>query len=209
MINRKKLPNKFILIEGIDGGGKTTFVEYLEKEIKRKYKLSNNRSLSIFGQPSYRLEKNNRLFNMIEHGHLYGNLKKDIIIFKRNRMRYERYINKNLNGVKVCVRGVLTDIGTIYAKYGILPNSNIGQKIKIDLLILIDTPIKKALDRIKERNFIQWRERYLYLSKFKKLYSNTNYINKLLKPRKIITIKNNRDINHLKNQVQKIVRSYI
>ncbi len=28
------LPNKFILIEGIDGGGKTQFGNFLEKEIK-------------------------------------------------------------------------------------------------------------------------------------------------------------------------------
>lgn len=206
---KKRLPNKFILIEGIDGGGKTTFTEYLEKEIKRKYRLSKNKSLSIFGQPSYRLEKNNRLFNMIEYGNLHGNIKKDIGVFKRNRIRNERDIEKNFNGVKVCVRGVLTELGTIYAKYGILTNSSIGQKIKIDLLIIIDTPIMSALDRIKEREFIQWRERYVHLSKFKKLYSNTKYINRILKPKKIITIKNNRDINNLKNQVQKIVRSYI
>lgn len=206
---KKRLPNKFILVEGIDGGGKTTFTNYLEKEIKRKYKLSKNRSLSIFGQPSYRLEKNNCLFNMIEYGNLHGNIKKDITILKKNRIRNERDILKNFSGIKVCVRGVLTELGTIYAKYGILTNSNIGQEIEVDLLIIIDTPIISALNRIKERELIQWRERYVYLSKFKKLYSNIKYINKVLKPKRIIIIKNNRDINNLKNKVQMIVRSYI
>lgn len=206
---KKRLPNKFILIEGIDGGGKTTFTQYLEEEIKKKYRLSKNRSLSIFGQPSYKLEKNKRLFNMIEYGKLNGNIKKDISTFKRNRIKHEKYFEQNFNGVKVCVRGVLTELGTIYAKYGVLANSNIGQKIKIDLLILIDTPIMNALARIKEREFIQWRERYIYLSKFKKLYSNRKYINRIVKPKKIIFINNNRDTNNLKDQVQRIVRNHI
>ena len=34
------LPNKFILIEGIDGGGKSQFTKFLEMEIKKKYYYS-------------------------------------------------------------------------------------------------------------------------------------------------------------------------
>jgi len=61
---KKLLPKKFILIEGIDGGGKTTFVNFLEKEIKNNFTYSSKRTLSIVGQPFYSLEKNNSLSNI-------------------------------------------------------------------------------------------------------------------------------------------------
>ena len=75
---KKLLPKKFILIEGIDGGGKTTFVNFLEKEIKNNFTYSSKRTLSIVGQPFYSLEKNNSLSNMIEEGKISGNMKNDI-----------------------------------------------------------------------------------------------------------------------------------
>lgn len=208
-MDKKELPNKFILIEGIDGSGKSTFAKYFEEELKSKYKKSKTKSLSIFGQPSYRLEKRNNIFNMIEFGKVSGDIKKDINIFKQNRVKHEKHIKKNYKGLKICIRGVLTDLGTIYSKYRQYRLNNLGQNIEIDLLIIIDTPIMKALARIKSRDIIQWRESYLYLQRFKRLYSNRAYINRVLKPKKIITIKNNRDIEQLKKQAKEIAREQI
>ena len=37
---RKKAPNKFILIEGIDGSGKDTFANFLQSEIKKRFKYT-------------------------------------------------------------------------------------------------------------------------------------------------------------------------
>ena len=178
------LPNKFILIEGIDGSGKTQFVKFLEKEIKRVYNRSNRRSLSIFGQPSYNLKKYIYVKNIIEFGKVSGNIKVDINKFKQNRIMHEKYIVSHFKGLKICVRGVLTDIGTIYCKYNkLLHHSNLGQNIKIDLLIIIDNPILKSLHRIKKREKKQWRENYKCLSKFRKVYLNKKII-KNLKPKK-------------------------
>jgi len=205
---KKTLPNKFILIEGVDGGGKSTFINFLEKEIKNKFSYSSKKTLSTIGQPFYSLEKNNYLYNMIEHGKTSGNIKTDIRRFKLNRYKHEKYLS-SYKGLKLCVRGVLTDIATLYAKYGVLSNSNFGQSIKIDLLIIIDTPIKKALKRIEQREFIQWREKYKYLSYFKRVYLNTQLIKKNLDVKKIIIIRNNNDLKYLKGQAKKIVRNYV
>ena len=203
------LPNRFILIEGIDGGGKSQFVKFLEIEIKKKYNKNENRTLSIFGQPSYSIEKNNRIKNMIEFGQVSGNIKSDINRFKKNRIAHERFINTNYKGLNVCVRGVLTDVGTLYCKYNKLIKSNVRQNINIDLLIIIDTPILKALHRIKRREKRQWRENYKYLLKFKKIYLNNRYILRYLKPKKIVIIKNNRDLQNLQIQAKKLVNRYI
>jgi len=203
------LPNRFILIEGIDGGGKSQFVKFLEIEIKKKYNKNENRTLSIFGQPSYSIEKNNRIKNMIEFGQVSGNIKSDINRFKKNRIAHERFINTNYKGLKICVRGVLTDVGTLYCKYNKLIKSNVRQNINIDLLIIIDTPILKALHRIKRREKRQWRENYKYLLKFKKIYLNNRYILRYLKPKKIVIIKNNRDLQNLQIQAKKLVNRYI
>jgi len=203
------LPNKFILIEGIDGGGKTQFVNFLEKEIKKKYNKSKHKTLSIFGQPSYSIENNNYIYNMIEFGKVSGNIKCDINRFKRNRVNHEKIINSNYKGLKICVRGVLTDIGTLYSRYNILVKSNLGQETKIELLVIIDTPIIKALQRIKKRKQKQWRENYKYLAKFKYVYSNKSYILKFLKPKKILIIKNTKDLKYLQFQAKKLVNGYI
>ncbi len=203
------LPNKFILIEGIDGAGKSQFVTFLEKEIKKKYNKNKNKTLSIFGQPSYSIEKNNYIRNMIELGQVSGNIKTDIYRFKQNRKKYEKCINSNYKGLKICVRGVLTDIGTLYCKYNKLIKSNVGQNINIDLLVIIDTPISKALHRINKREKKQWRENYKLLSKFKNIYLNRTYILKYLKPKKIIIIRNNKNLRYLQSQAKKIANRYI
>jgi len=206
---KKLLPKKFILIEGIDGGGKTTFVNFLEKEIKNNFTYSSKRTLSIVGQPFYSLEKNNSLSNMIEEGKISGNMKNDIRKLQLNRQKHEKFLSTNYSGLKICVRGVLTDIATLYAKYGILSNSSVGQGVKIDLLIIIDTPINKALQRIKKRDFIQWREKYTHLLKFKKVYLNLFFIKKQLNVQNIIIIKNKNSLEYLRIEAKKIVRDYI
>lgn len=199
---KKYMPNKFILIEGIDGSGKDTFANFLEIEIKKRFKYNKISTLSILGQPSSNLIYGKEVKNFIENR--VCNCDSETIKFKLkcNRLESEYKISKN-KGITICIRGLLTDIATYNAVFKNRNEYNFGQGEyikKIDKLIIVDVNPKIADERIGKRGIPRtWREEINWLIYFRKFY--LSYNNDIIMEKIVIP---NNTIEKLKDTAKKI-----
>ena len=174
---RKKAPNKFILIEGIDGSGKDTFANFLQSEIKKRFKYTKDAPVSIIGQPYSNFKYGKESKSFIEDLNKKYTKHQVIEYLTENRKESEKYIN-NLGGIVICIRGILTDIATFNYAFNENTDNQFGlcsSLKRIDELIIIDVDENEADIRIKNRNIPRtWREHLPQLKYFREFYINHN-----------------------------------
>ena len=200
-LQKIRMKNRFILIEGIDGSGKDTFASILVDKLKERFLYDENATLSIVGQPLSKCKRGKEALSFIEDKRSFP---KEIIgqILTENRKDTEEYFNK-LGGITICIRGLLTDLATYYQVFGEEAASNLGQEIMIDKLIIVDVDSKIADDRIAKRGFHRtWREHFDYLVYFRNYY--LKYESEVYKEKIVIE---NIDMNQLNIATEGIANS--
>lgn len=169
-LQKKKLPNKNILIEGIDGSGKDTFACFLIDELKKRFKLSADAAVSLMGQPMSRFPFGEAAKRFLEcREYKYGQAYVETGLAE-NRRHCENFMQKN-QGINICIRGLLTDLATISAVFGNNISMTLGGGIRYDFLFIVTTDVKTALERISARGKKrQWREEDAWLYFFQNYY---------------------------------------
>ena len=194
-------PDRFILIEGIDGSGKDTFADLLVLELKKRFKYDINAPISVTGQPDSSLIYGRSAKSFIEDLK-FKTQEEAANALIENMLQSEEKILR-LGGIVILIRGMLTSLATY--NYAFHEELNIKSKINWDYLIVIDVEPEEAFKRIIKRgDKLTWRENIdcmKYFSEFFKLY-NSNLFNKK------ILIRND-DINDLKIYAEKIADELI
>ncbi|MGL5723609.1 radical SAM protein [Cetobacterium sp.] len=198
-LKKLELPNMNILIEGIDGSGKDTFAKLLIEELKKRFKFYKKKTISIMGEPNSKLKYGRLAKRIIEDYDIDLPLEMIEDVLTKNREESEK-IRDEIEGIKILVRGVVTDIGTFKIKNNQFPKSDLGFKSYIDKFIVIDIDPQIADFRIEERGISRtWREEYKYLKEFRKFY--LEYTNKNFKEKLVIE---NKTMIGLKNKAKEI-----
>lgn len=166
-ISKLSIPDKFILVEGIDGSGKDTFVNLFINELKKRFKYESTRSISVLGQPDSSLPFGNEAKDFIENLN-YSDRKSVVDALTINRIESEKKIKK-MPGIKILIRGIVTDLATFNYVFDDI-NEHLGENTVIstwDYYIVINTDIYIADKRIEERGIPRtWREDVHHLSYF-------------------------------------------
>lgn len=167
---KKQIPNKFILIEGIDGSGKDTFTDYFVEELKELFEREKTNSISRIGQPFSEVAYGKQAKSFVEDFVDYDKFKTIESILKGNRLACEQYYQQ-YSGLFICIRGFLTDLATLKYAFPKEKQINIHGDKKIDLLVVIDVVPEIADKRIEQRGIPRtWREYKQELSYFRKFY---------------------------------------
>lgn len=178
-------PTFRILVEGIDGSGKDTFVKILSEELKRRFKYDKDSRISITGEPNSKLDFGVEAKKFIEYIDFFGdnNYVKDILI--KNRISDEKQLIK-LPGIVIVIRGFVTDKATFFRVFNNDEYLGEGEIIKQwDKYIVVDIDPHEANSRISKRGIPRtWRETIENLEYFRNFY--LTYNNKIFKNKEII-----------------------
>lgn len=175
-IKKKRLPQKFFLIEGIDGSGKDTFAQILFTKLKEKFYYDLKYQVSIVGQPRSDCDFGIEALQFIEDKTYNEDCDDVINILTKNRICTEKKFNE-FKGITICIRGLLTDIATLKYEFREIEKDMtlLGHNNIIDKLIIIDIDASIADERIENRGTPRtWRESYANLQYFRKFYLNYN-----------------------------------
>lgn len=192
---KTKAPNIKILVEGIDGSGKDTFVRFLVNELKKYYYYDNNSRISVTGQPNSKFEMGKVAKKFIEELDLDMDKETVAIALRNNRYASEKEIS-NLPGIVILIRGLVTDEATFAYRFGEKTYLGEGKYVsKWDKYIVVDIDVEKANSQIESRGIERtWREYPEHLDYFRKYY--LAYENDIFLSKEIIH--NNGSIEELK-----------
>jgi thymidylate kinase len=161
---------RFLLVEGIDGSGKDTFAGLLREAIIERFRYDPAATLSVVGQPCFRFDVADHVRALIERGERPASYEEMVSELTRNRTLHEEYLAR-YGGFIICIRGLLTDLGTLQRVYGRVPDGLLGQQRSIDRLVIVDLPPEEARRRIEARGTPPtWRESPTHLSFFRSFY---------------------------------------
>ncbi|MGP1490158.1 MAG: radical SAM protein [Treponema sp.] len=176
-LRKIKTPNLYVLVEGIDGSGKDTFVQYLCAELKKRFIYKQGESMiSITGQPNTAFAYGKYAKEFVENISYTGSISDVVNALSVNRIESEIYL-KSLNGIKILIRGIATDKATLEQVFGKNDfDLGVGKVIqKFHYFIVVDVEPEVADVRIEKRGIPRtWREQKEYLSYFRKFYLNFN-----------------------------------
>lgn len=183
-LKKIETPDVYILVEGIDGSGKDTFVQYLCIELKKRFVYEDNESMiSVTGQPNTSFSYGEYAKKFVEDISYDGTVSDVVNALSANRIESESYLMA-LKGIKILIRGIATDKATLEKVFGENEyNLGFGEKIKKwDYYLVIDVDEKIADERIEKRGIPRtWREKKEYLCFFRNFYqkfSSDNFMEK-------------------------------
>lgn len=193
-------PQITILVEGIDGSGKDSFVIFLTNELKKRFEYSDESGISVMGQPdstlSYGVESKRFVEDLV-----YTSEESIVKELSANRIDSEKKIS-SLSGIKILIRGIVTDKATF--NYIFHRDVNLGEGIvlkKWDYYIVINAYTDTADERIAKRNIPRtWRESINHLKYFSDFYLSYNSDMFTVK----MVIDNYYDEESLKNEARKL-----
>ncbi len=162
-------PKLRILVEGIDGSGKDTFVQFLAMELKRRFRYGEDSTISVMGQPDSSLPYGMEAKRFIENLD-YESRESVIRAMRGNRAASEDKI-RAMQGICILIRGLVTDLATFHL---VFPDDDAGPgegNIVWDYYVVIDVKEDVADERIGKRGIQRnWRESLEYLSYFRDFY---------------------------------------
>lgn len=194
ILKKLKIPKMNILVEGIDGSGKDTFVDLFVQELKKRFFYDTTSSISVMGQPDSRLDNGNEAKKFIENIEYNGGIEHVQNILTKNRLASEKKIETN-NGITILIRGLVTDKATFSYVFNIEKELGENRIIhKWDKYIVISVSPEVADKRIEDRGIPRtWRENINHLKYFQNYYKE--YTNSIFNEKIIIE---NTDLNSLK-----------
>lgn len=198
-----KTPQLRILVEGIDGSGKDTFVRYFVSELKRCFLYGEDSRISITGQPDSTCDMGKQAKEFVEELFVEGDKQSIITILRKNRLASEKKI-ATLPGIVIMIRGIVTDKATFSYKYGDVEDLGECRVIpKWDKYIVVDIDPAKADQQIESRGIPRtWREipeNLEYFRKFYLQYEDDSFIDKII-------LHNNSDIGALKIKAMEMAK---
>ena len=170
-LEKIKTPDMLILVEGIDGSGKDTFVRHFVDALKQRFYYSENSRISVLGQPDSRCEDGCAAKTFIEDI-VYDGSSEDVkSILKNNRIDSEKKIDA-MPGIRILIRGFVTDKATYSKVFSKEENLGEGTIIKNwDRYIVVDVDPRIADERIEKRGIPRtWRENIEHLRYFRNYY---------------------------------------
>lgn len=167
------LSDKKILVEGIDGSGKDTFVQFFNNELKKRFLYNSDNAISVLGQPDSSLEFGYEAKKFVEDLE-YTDITQVINALRCNRQQSEAKI-QSYKGIKILIRGIVTDLATLSIAFG---DSNVEEgdiesenPFQWDYYIVVKTDPLVADERIQKRGIPRtWREKPEFLQKFSDYY---------------------------------------
>lgn len=198
-----KTPQLRILVEGIDGSGKDTFVRYFVNELKRCFLYGEDSRISITGQPDSTCDMGKQAKEFVEELFVEGDKQSIITVLQKNRLASEKKIT-TLPGIVIVIRGIVTDKATFSYKYGDVEDLGECRIIpKWDKYIVVDIEPAKADQQIESRGIPRtWREipeNLEYFRKFYLQYEDDSFIDKVI-------VHNNSDIGALKIKAMEMAK---
>lgn len=184
-LEKIETPNMIILVEGIDGSGKDTFVRLFVNELKKRFFYSENSRISVLGQPDSSCKDGKAAKSFIEDIVYDGNLVDVKNILKNNRIDSEKRIGL-MPGIKILIRGFVTDKATYSKVFSKEENLGEGTIIKRwNQYIVVDVDPSIADERIEKRGIPRtWRENIEHLCFFRNYYKS--FESELFDDKKII-----------------------
>lgn len=162
-------PRLRILVEGIDGSGKDTFVQFLAVELRRRFRYGKGSTISVMGQPVSSLPYGTKAKRFIEDLD-YKSKESVIRAMLGNRAASEDMI-RAMPGICILIRGLVTDLATFHHAF---PDDDVEPgdgNIVWNYYIVIDAKVDVADERIGKREAQRtWRESPEYLSYFRDFY---------------------------------------
>lgn len=173
ILDKIKAPRLNILVEGIDGSGKDTFVRFFSNELKKRFLFDVDSNISILGQPDSGCENGVIAKRFIEDLDFNGTALDVENVLKSNRLSSEKKILE-LSGIVILIRGLVTDKATFNRRFGYIANLGEDKIIKCwDKYIVIDIDPVEADKRISKRGLKRtWREYIKHLKYFREFYIN-------------------------------------
>lgn len=163
----KEIPNKNILIEGIDGSGKDTFAEMLLGYLKMVSIKSATKSISLVGLPSSHAIYGMQCKKFIEDADVSTNYNDMKRMLKCNRDDFCHTLNSDYPGLHIFIRNQLTEQGTLACLYPDYHSFDEREASIIDFCIIINTDPFLARKRVEKRGVKEtWRESLNYLNFF-------------------------------------------
>jgi len=197
------MPKHFFLVEGIDGSGKDTFAKFVFEAAKKRFDFHPDHTFSLVGQPAFRFDKTNTIQRFIEDGEVLRPYPEMVEALRENRIAHEEYLSQ-YNGITMCIRGLLTDMGTLKRLYGKTP-STLSQHIPIKKLIIVDVDPQIARKRILTRGIPStWRESLKNLTFFREFFLKQA----VTQPYPSLILKNN-DLDSLRLTAESLIDSLI
>lgn len=163
------VPRLRILVEGIDGSGKDTFVQFLTAELKRRFRYSESATISIMGQRDSSLPYGGEAKRFVEDLD-YKSKESVMQAICGNRAASEDRI-RAMQGICIVIRGLVTDLATFYHAFPDDDTEPGTGNIAWNYYIVIDVDVDVADKRIEKRGIPRtWRESPEYLSYFRDFY---------------------------------------
>lgn len=199
-LKKLKLPQLKILVEGIDGSGKDTFVDFFVQELRKRFLYDSDCRISVMGQPDSSLVCGIEAKKFVEDIAYIGDANNVQQTLSRNRLASEQKIASN-QGITILIRGLVTDKATFNFVFGTEQNLGEGRRItKWDKYIVITVSPEIADMRIERRCIPRtWREHIDKLRYFDNYYKQ--YVSPVFNEKIIIE---NLDLDILKKRAQEM-----